>query len=740
MKRRQFLKLSVLSSGALFIGIHVPQSLAEESDESTSGTMDLYPYIHINPDNSLHVHSYKQEMGQGVLNALAMIICEELDADWSTVSVFHQNFSRQIENMHEEFGRLNSGGSTSIPSEWPILRKAGASIKQVLLIAAAKRFGCDIADCICRNSAVHQKSTNKSLLFAQLIGDAANVTLPAHVIDNMPYKSRINYSLVGKSTPTNNVNQIVRGELVYGIDMEVDNMLYASILRPPTLGASVDVFDASQAMKIEGVIDVYALDTEIKSGLFDTGILGGIVVVGTSTWACLRAIKRLSVSWKQGYAEDASSSKLAETLRTLHNKNDHIRVRSLNYEPNHIASSQNTIHAAYHSPLLPHALMEPLNAVVDYKQGAIEVWAGTQSPQHTATNLAAHFGVAKEQIKIHVLHMGGGFGRRYYADFIIEAATISEKIGMPIKLQWTREDEIHYDRFHPMRSDEMHAQLDENGNIEQYSCSAVSTQQWGGGEITFPYDHKALSIESHFHRPHFVQTGPWRAVVAHLDVFSRECFIDELAEKCDVNPLDYRFQLLQGLTKNQYKGDRAERMKNVMFLQRMFIRVLQEIKVFSNWQNNPKDQGMGIALSAFHDKSFCAQVAVVKKDNDQIVVTDVYTVADCGLVINPNSVKAQIEGSIAWGLTPVLHGGVTFEQGKCQQSNFHNLSLLSMQQMPNIHTKLVDVEMREPCGVGEIAVPTVAPAVLNAVFSLTGKRYRDLTALAGERDRVQVTG
>ena len=722
MKRREFLKAGCLASGSFLLYMVAPkwsQASIQKPTDQLLGSL-----IRIDQDNQVTIYIYKQEMGQGASTGIAMIAAEELDADWKNVKVEFLDFDQTIKGYETDWGRFDTGGSYSIEAEWELMRTAGATARAMLLHAAALRWNEPISQCRAEKGYVTNLKSGEQFSYGELTSDASRLKIP----EIKQFKPKAQRNIIGQSLTSLKSRQVVDGSLKYTLDRKIDGMVYAMIARPPVLGGKLNHYDANEAKTVRGVIDVFELAPLVRDELFDKGARGGIVIIANSTWACIKAKTLLKITWDDGVNAGRNCSDIFFEL----DKRNQVEAKVLFSAGNAnkaIQTAHKIIEAEYTSPYLGHGLMEPLNSIADFSDGKhLEVWAGTQSPQHSATNLAPALNIEKKNIVIHPCPMGGGYGRRYFVDFVLEAALISRQVRKVIKLVWSREDEIQFGTYHPLRKDYFKAGLDANGNIESMSNTALSTHLWAGAEMPMTYGLKNYYANSHYYDSKLVNWGSWRAVVKHHDTFSREIFIDEIANSVKQDPLAYRIKQLERPSPNHFDKSINDKIVEAQpFLKRMQVRLLKEISTLSKWSSPRKVHiGLGVAITAFHDRSFCAQVVEVEVVEKSFRVNKVYVAADVGIVVNPNLVKAQIESSVLWALTPVLYGGVQVENGKIKQSNFHDMPLATAHDAPEIIIKLYDFEDRPPCGVGEFAVTPLAPAISNAIFDATGERKRRL--------------
>lgn len=718
--RREFLRKGGLAGAGLALFIVLPRHGEAAVEDSSIG-----PGLSIAPNGTVTIRIYKQEMGQGAATGIAMIAAEELDAEWSRVRIEFVDFDHEALDIGAAFGRFDTGGSMSVKDEWTPMRRAGAIARLMLMQAAAARWGTAVDECETVPGQVVNRRTGERLGFGELAEAAGRLPIP----DTVEFKAPKNRRLIGRPLTNLNASAIVGGRLRYALDVKVPGMQHAMIIRPPVVGGSLKRFDDSDARAVAGFVEAFPVGAIERNEIFCKGIRGGVAVLADSTWGCIAARRRLKVEWDDGPNAARSSAGLFGELDAVRARGDgQMRYAAGEVEEGK-ARAKTVVTAAYESPFLAHGLMEPPNAIAHWKaDDAIEIWAGTQSPHYTASSVAAVFGVDKRKITLHPCPMGGGFGRRFFTDFVLEAVAISRRTRKPVKLTWTREDEIQFGFYHPLRKDTYRCGLDEAGNIAALEIQAVTTHEWGGLGLPFIYGHRHMRSSSRFHAEKLLPWGSWRSVMAHLDVFSRELFIDELAVVAGKDPLRYRLeQLARPLPEASSITAGATNGETMARLRRLHARLYEEVRRLSDW-DRPREPGvgLGVAAGAYHNSSVCAQVAEVEVTGNAVRVRRIWCVADCGLVINPRLVEGQIEGSILWGLTPVLHGGIDAVAGRVVQSNFYDMRLLRMDEIPGMEIKLLNLEDREPQGVGEFAVLPIAPAVLNAVFAATGRRIRSL--------------
>ena len=687
VSRREFLKVSALAGGGLLISIYLPgckkssepAAMPEPTAEPTVApepmaepTATLEPaatleptampepaaepmvtpeqmeplepniYLRIASDGQVTVTAFRSEMGQGIRTAIAMILAEELDVDWSAVRIEQAPADRA-------YGDQVTGGSMSISRNYRTLRLAGATARQLLINAAAALWEVEPASCSTMSGWVLHSDTDRLVAYSELLRTAA--TLPVPASRDVLLKDPADFRIIGTRVGHWDAPQLLDGSAVYGIDVKVPGMLYAVVARPPVFGSGLLSFDATQAQAVAGVRDV----VQIKDS---------VAVVAENTWSAIQGREALQVAWDEGSRADLSSAAIRQTLveRALQ------RAES---------GASDTLEAVYDVPFVAHATMEPMNCVADVRADSCTVWAPTQNAQAAQRSAAQASRLSAGSVLVHVPLIGGGFGRRLEVDYVREAVLVSKAIGAPVQVMWTRQDDVQHDFYHPLSYHSAHANLDDPGRLVIRSLSSERD----------------------------IPTGAWRSVGNFPDAFVHECFLDEVAVALGRDPYELRFELLSELDRSVVKLAATQ----------------------AGWGRPlPEGWGRGIAFHSTFGVTPVAQVAEVSVTADGIVrVHRVVCAVACGTVVNPDTVKAQMEGGIVFGLTAALKGEITLENGRVQQSNFHDYPLLRIDEMPVIEV-YVAPSSRNPSGIGEMGVPPTAPAVLNAVFAATGKRIRRL--------------
>ena len=705
--RRKFLQTTALVGGGLVIGFHLPAFAKKIRDIGIPVAENFAPnaFVRIGKDNIITVIVNHSEMGQGAYTSLPMIIADELDADWSKVK-FEAAPVDPVYN-HPGFGMQGTGGSTSTWVEWDRFRNAGATGRHLLVAAAAQTWNVDPSSCRTEKGFVIHNATGRKLSYGDLVDKAATITAPKEV----KLKDAKDFKLIGKPMKRLDTPGKVDGSGIFAMDVKIPGLLTAVIARPPVFGGKVKSFNADKAKAIPGVKDVIQIDR-------------GVAVIANGFWPAKLGRDALEVVWDDG------------PLSTLDSKTQTQQYADLAKQTGAVAKKEGDVAAAkskavknfdvvYDMPYLAHAPMEPLNCVADVKADSCEIWVGTQFQTVDAMTAAGITGLKPNQIKLHTTLLGGGFGRRAVLDahFVSEAVQVSKAIKAPVKVVWTREDDIRGGYYRPRAYHTISAGLDAAGNPLYWNQHIVcqsfvvgtplaammvqngvdGTAVEGANEL--PYHVPNHQLEWNM-APNGVPTLWWRSVGSSHTAFVVEGFIDELAKAAGKDPFEYRRMLM----------DKHPRQK----------KVLEYVAQKAGWKNPlPAGRGKGIAIHESFGSvvAMVAEVSITKTNN--LKVHRVVCAIDCGQVVNPDTIKAQMEGCVVFGLTAALYGEISFENGKVKQRNFHDYRMVRMNEMPVVEVHIMDSKEKMG-GVGEPGVPPVAPAVMNALFTLTGKRVRRL--------------
>ena len=725
VNRRDFLKKGAAGGAALVVGFHLsPRAFADQAkdqEEKTANPFDAW--VRITPDDHVTLVLGKSEMGQGVSTALPMILAEELSVDWKHVHVEQAPTNPKIYD-------LGTGGSGSVAGSWLPLRQAGAAAREMLIAAAAKRWEVDTDTCKAKNGFVVHGHPERSFRFGELVADASKLPIPN--LNKVPLKNSDDFTIVGRDTHRLDTADKSSGKAKFGIDARVPGMLYAVIARCPVFEGKVASFDATKAKAVPGVRDVF----EIKTSGRGASTTGGVAVLADNSWAAIQGRKALEVTWEEGAAAKESSEELRNQFLAnaqkpggvLRNEGDTNAV---------LEAASNKVEAIYELPFAAHVCMEPMNTTVDIRPDSAEAWVPSQGPQWAQAVIAEAAKLPPEKVTVHTTLMGGGFGRRYQADFVMEAAQVAKISGKPVMVLWTREDDLHHDFYRPASYHRLQGALDGQGKLAAWKHFQTSTSiaaKWsqkgaddpGLGEFgtgaTIPYSTPNIRIEytlAHSSAPR----AWWRSVEHSSSGFVVESFVDELAHAAGQDPLEFRLKLLGEPRKIPQFGEGREdyhpldtgRLKGVLEL----------AAVKAGW-TKPLPNGQGRGIAGFYSFfSYVAAVAEVSASSSAFKINRIVCAVDCGRAVNPNGVRAQVESAAIYALTATVKDAITVDRGRVVQSNFNDYAMIRMNEAPPIEVYLVP-STEAPTGIGEPTVPVIAPAISNAIFSASGKRLRRL--------------
>jgi len=680
--RREFLQMTAAAGATLIIGFHLPRTTPHAPRPSS---FKPNAWLEILPDGTITIWTGRSEMGQGVRTAMPMIVAEELSADWKSVRVIQADADRA-------YGDQMTVGSRSVQTGWEPLRHAGASARAMLISAAALTWGVPVAECRAERGVVTHTASGRNLGYGQLTERAATLPVP----ENPPLKSPSEFSIVGTRVPRVDTPAKVTGRAQFGIDVRVPGMVFAAVARCPVFGGKVASFDATAARAVPGVTDVQQ-------------ITRGVAVVAENTWAAFQGKRALRVEWNEGDTARWSSSGIWQAFAAAAAQPGEA-VRATGDVDSALRGANRTVDAVYEAPYLAHACMEPMNCTAQFTGGRAEIWAPTQNPQGIQREAARLLGVAPEAVTVHVTYMGGGFGRRGGPmDYGTEAVELAAKLGRPVQVVWTREDDIQNGVYRPATYNVLRAGLDPAGQPVAWSHTLVGPEgpsfmiTRGADELIYAIPNFRLTRVK---EDPGIPVAPWRGVGPSQNGFIVESFVDELAHAAGADPYDYRRALVASEPR--------------------LVAVLDRAAERAGWKSPaPAGRHRGIALWRFGD-TFVAEVAEVSVQQDGSPrVHRVVCAIDCGTVINPDTVEAQCQSNIVYGLTATLYGEIDVDRGRVVQSNFNNYPMLRLAQMPEVEVVLVRNDAA-PGGVGEAALPAIAPAVCNAMFAATGKRIRRL--------------
>lgn len=682
--------------------------------EGTPAAGKLNAYVRVGTDGTVTIAAKSPEVGQGVKTMLPMLIAEELDVDWSQVR------TEMAPNDPVTFGRQFAGGSMATPMHWDELRRVGSAARVMLIAAAAQGWGVPASECTTASGVVHHAASRRKATYGSLADKAAGAPMPD--LKTVPLKDPKDYKIIGKPLRQVDTDAIVTGKPLFGIDIVVPGMLFATFERAPVFGAKVAGADLAAAKGVKGVRDAFV----IEGGTALDGLLPGVAVVGDSWWAARKGRDKLNIRWadhptaKQSSAVFAAqAAELAKAAPGKTERNDGDIAAALK-------GAAKTVEAAYAYPFISHANLEPQNCTAHFKDGKVEIWAPTQNPEPGRQLVAKTLGVEPAAVTVHMIRGGGGFGRRLSNDYMVEAAWISKQVGAPVKLLWTREDDMRHDLYRPAGWHFLKGGVDAQGKVVGWHNHFVTlgengtpARSAGMAPSEFParfvpnyrYDLSMMACG--------VPTGPLRAPGSNAISFVVQSFIDELAHAAGADPVAFRLKLLGDAPVVGEQGSTygAGRMAAV-------VKLAAEK---SGWGRKlPKGSGLGIAFHYSHLGYFAEVVEVAVSPDGQVKLVKVWVAADVGRqIINPFGALNQIEGSVLDGLSGALHQKITIENGAAVESNFSDYPLMRINEACPIETHFIKSD-NPPTGLGEPALPPAIPALCNAIFAATGKRIRQL--------------
>ena len=707
VSRRNFLVGSVSAIGGLSLGFHVP--LAQGAQASTA-TAEVNAWVVIKPDDTVVIRIARSEMGQGTLTGLAQLVAEELECDWSKVTTEYptpgQNLARE-----RVWGNFSTGGSRGIRESHEYVRKGGATAREMLIAAAAAEWQVPAAECAAANSVITHRPSNRKVSFGKVATAAAGMTPPKDVTLKDPKA----WKIVGKPVPRLDTKDKLNGKLIYGTDVTLPGMLNATVRACPYFGGKLKSFDAAAVSKMPGVRKVVQIDPAT------------VAIIATTWWQAKTALDALPIVWDEGPNKALSSASIAEMLKEGLDAKEAFVQTTVGDAQATLASAPKTISAVYAFPYQNHATMEPMNATALYTAEKCEVWVPTQNGEASLAAAADAAGLPVRQCDVYKLPLGGGFGRRGAQDYVRQAVLIAKEMpGTPIKLIWTREEDMLHGAYHPTTQCKLSGALDEKGNLTalhmrisgQSILASLRPEAMQGGKdpavfqglnLTGEEGHVGYTIPNllidHAMRNPPVPPGFWRGVNLNQNALYLECFMDELAHAAGLDPLTFRRQLLKDHPKH--------------------LAVLETVAKGIGWDTPPpKGVHRGLAqIMGFG--SYVAAAAEVTVTNGQLKILRIVAATDPGYCVNPTQTERQVEGSFVYGLSAALFGECTVKEGRMVEDNFHTYRVMRMAQMPAVKTFIV------PSGgfwggVGEPTIAVAAPAVLNAVFAATGKRIRTL--------------
>jgi isoquinoline 1-oxidoreductase beta subunit len=703
ISRRRFLELGGGAAGGLVLGFHLPlRALGERFAEAATKEGEapaINAWLRIAPDDSVTILVAEAEMGQGVYTSMPMLVAEELEVDWARVRAEMAPAAPAYNSRVS--GRQSTGGSTSVRQGFDQLREVGARAREMLRRAAAERWGAPLETCSAKRGRVVHRETGRALRYGELAAAASRLEPPASVTLKDPER----WSILGKPTRRLDTPAKSDGSAIFGTDVRVPGMLFGMVMACPVLGGKLARVDGAPALAVPGVKEVVPTER-------------AVIVVADTTWNARKGLRRLAPEWDEGPLATLDSAQIRDRLRKgldtdaalFHSEGDVAAA---------FEQAQGVHEAILEVPFLAHATMEPMNATAHVREDAADVWVPTQSQTAMQSDVAAELGLAPERVRVHTTFLGGGFGRRLERDFALDAVAASKAVGAPVQVLWSREEDMRHDFYRPASTVRMRAALDAAGNPTglhaRIACPSIMARirperardgvdhSSVAGFDVLPYAIPNQRVE-YAQVETGVPVGFWRSVGNSQNGFFVETFVDELARKAGADPLEFRLALLREQPRH--------------------TAVLRKAAAMGGWGRAKPGRHLGLALFAGYD-SVVAQVAEVSVESNRVRVHDVHCAIDCGLVVNPDTVAAQMESAIVFGLTAALMGEITVSKGRVVQGNFTNYRILTLASAPSIHVHIMP-SAHAPGGVGEPGVPPIAPAVANAVAAATGTPVRTL--------------
>lgn len=704
LSRRQFLTIGAAVGGGLLIQFSLPSMITSAiANEAHPVQFEPNAFIKIDPSGFVTLTMAYVEMGQGTYTSIPMLIAEELEVDMKRIKLEHAPPNDKLFG-NPALGSQMTGGSTSIRAAWDPMRRAGATARTVLILAAANRWKVDPSTCYASNGQVIGKD-GKVLKYGELVADASK--LPTPKPEDVKLKEISAFKLIGTPARRLDTARKVNGSAQYGIDVQLPGMKIAAVAASPVFGGRLKSVDDSKALVVKGVRQIVKIDD-------------AVAVIADHMGAAKKGLAALKIEWDDGKYANLNSADIISDMEAASSKKGAVAKSEGDFSKA-LESAVTKVDAVYQVPFLAHAAMEPMNCTVDLKQDSCEIWVGTQVITRAQGVAAKVTGLPLEKVIVHNYLIGGGFGRRLEVDGVERAVKIAQHVKGPVKVIWSREEDMQQDMYRPYFYDRLSAGLNKDGMPIAWSHRITGSSvlarfipplfnngfdpETVDGAI-HPYAIPNLLIDYVRHEPPGIPTAFWRGVGPTHNIFMVESFIDELAHAANKDPLNYRLALL----------DKSPRAKAV----------LQLAAAKAGW-NKPPENGIGRGLSVqFAFGSYMAQVVELKVSGDgEVQVTRVVCAVDCGIVVNPDTVQAQVESSIVFGISAALYGDITLKNGRVEQSNFHNYRVMRMNEMPIIETHIVK-SLEAPGGMGEPGTAALSPALTNAIFAVTGKRIRKL--------------
>lgn len=738
VSRRRFLK-GAFGAGAFILAVrYVPPMLAQaqttyDGTQADRATFHPNVFVGIQQDGTVYIVAHRSEMGTVIRTSLPLVLADELDADWKRVKIDQAIGDKR-------YGDQNTDGSQSVRRFFDTMRECGASARWMLTQAAALQWNVPASECSTELHAVVHKATGRRTGYGELASQAARLAVPKK--EQLQLKKPSEWRYIAKGMTSVDLEKLCTGKAMYGMDARLDGMVYASVEHPPVFGGKIKTLDDQEALKVSGVHQTIQIDPFKPPAAFQP--LGGVAVIADNTWAAFQGRKKLKITWDNGPNESYDSVEYKKELReTAHKPGKVIRTVG---DSDKAFPTENVFEADYYVPLLAHTPMEPMVALAEFKDGKVTAWAPTQNPQAVQAIVSSELGIPPGDVICHVTLLGGGFGRKSKPDYVAEAAVLSKKLGRPVKVVWTREDDVKFDYYNAVAAMYLKAAVDHKGKptawlqrsvfppiTSIFDVNAVygDPPHLAQGWTDLPYDLPSIRIENGPAQAH-VRIGWLRSVANIYHAFAIQSFTDELAHRANRDPVEYLLDLVGpprtlDFTNVQYPNYGAD-YKTYPWETGRLRKVVEVVADKSGWAGKKSVKGHGFGFAAH--RSFLTYVATVVEvevsDDGEIRIPRVDTAVDAGIVVNPEAVRAQFEGAVVFGTSIVRSGEITAKNGVIQQSNFNDYPVARINEVPAQTNVYISESSAPPAGIGEPGVPPFVAAFCNAIFAATGTRVRDL--------------
>jgi isoquinoline 1-oxidoreductase beta subunit len=718
MGRRTFVKLAGAAGAGLVLGFHLPgKAFAAANTAQGSNDQTINAFVRIAPDNTITIYSKAPEIGQGIKTSLALIIAEEMDADWNHVLVEQAPINPKL------YGPQGAGGSTTIPRAWDQLRQAGAGAKAMLIAAAAKQWNVNPSEITAKDSVLTHTS-GKTATYGSLANAAAKMPVPDP--KSLTFKKRSEYRLLGRRHRGVDDPKVVSGKPLFGIDVQLPDMVYATYTKCPAAGGKVKSFNVAEIKALPGVIDAFVVEGNGKP----TEVMPGVAIIGKDTWTVFQAKGKLKIDWDESEASKDSTTEFSARAKKLAAVFPAKHDDEVGNVDNAFAQAGKIVEAYYEYPFAAHAPMEPMNTTAHWHDGIIEIWTPTQQPNRAIPSLTAIAGVKEDKVVIHQTRVGGGFGRRLINDYGCEAAAIALKLNRPVKLQWTREDDFSHDIYRPAGYHQFKGAIDKNGKLDAWQEHFITFTADGKGPASganYTENLKYSTIAPNLRRtstlmPLIIPTGPWRAPGDNAQVFAIQSFMHELSLAAGRDHVEFLVDAV-----NRQVPELAPKDKNVNFSPTRATGVIKLCAEKAGWGKPlPKGHGLGLAWCYSHAGHVAQAVELSVDANKRITVHRIVAAIDVGPIIDMAGAEAQAQGASTDAFSTAMGLQINIEKGRIQQQNYNDYPTLRMPFAPRLIEAFFIQSDFPPTGMGEPAFPAFAPALTNAIFAATGERVRSL--------------